>query len=411
MFRRGLPRTGFTPNQGRIQGPQQKWRFGAQSDVESSPAVGDIDGDGRPEVVFGDFRGYVYSVAGDASGLITTPKWRFKAGDLVWSSPALGDVDGDGHVEVVIGSKDHHVYVLDGATGREKWRFDTLTRMDSSPIIADVDGDGLVEIVVSSSQVYALDARRQRRKWAFPLQFRTFSSPSVADVDGDGQVEVVVGSNDNLVYTIDGASGTEKWRFRTSNHIESSPALGDIDDDGELEIVFGFGSVAEPGEKGVYALRGLDGSEKWFFRLDEDERIISSAALGDVDNDGETEVTVGTNTGTLYVFRGKGDGQGNAQVKYTHQAGNKIESSPSLGDIDGDGKLEIVVGSHDFTLYVLEAIPGRQTLDVEWTFSTAGTSLQPIIFSSPALADIDNDGELELVIGSSNSLVYAFDGA
>ncbi len=413
MFRRGLPRTGFTPKQGRIQGPQQKWRFGAESDVESSPAVGDVDGDGMPEVVFGDFRGFVYAVDGASSGLTRTPKWRIKAGDLVWSSPALGDVDGDGQVEVAIGSDDRHLYVLDGATGQTKWRFKTLNRVRSSPVIADVDGDGQPEIVVASNQVYALDARRQRRKWVFPLQTSTFSSPSVGDIDGDGRPEVVIGSYDNLVYALDGASGQAKWRFRTDNGIESSPAIGDIDGDGEAEVVFGFGQVTSPGQKGVYALRGRNGQPKWFFQVtDEDgeERIISSPALGDVDNDGETEVVLGTNKGTLYVFSGTGDGQGNAQVKYTHQADNKIESSPSLGDIDGDGQLEIVVGSHDFTLYVLKAIEGRRTLNVDWTFSTAGTGLQPIIFSSPALADIDNDGEIELVVGASNSLVYAFDG-
>ena len=411
MFRRGLPRTGFTPKQGRIQGPQQKWRFGALSDVESSPAVGDIDGDGMPEVVVGDFKGHVYAIGGDSQGLTKTPKWRFDTGELVWSSPALGDVDGDGRVEVVIGSDDHHVYVLDGASGREKWRFKTLNRVRSSPVIADVDGDGDVEIVVASNQVYALDARRQQRKWVFPLQTSTFSSPAIGDIDDDGRTEVVIGSYDNLLYALDGSSGQERWRFRTDNAIESSPSLGDIDGDGEMEIVFGFGQIGPAGDKGVYALRGRDGRAKWVFNLDADERVISSPALGDVDDDGRTEVVIGTNAGTLYVFGGQDDGQGNAVVKYTHQADNKIESSPSLGDIDGDGRLEIVVGSHDFTLYVLKVTPGRRTLNVEWTFSTAGTGLQPIIFSSPALADIDNDGEIELVIGASNGLVYAFDGA
>ncbi len=402
MFRRDLHHTGFVPGRGDITGPRLRWRFGTRGAVESSPAVGDIDGDGRPEVVVGSFDGAVYAVPADSGGqsVIREPKWSYPTGKLIWSSPAIGDVDGDGRPEVVVGSDDKNVYVLDGATGAEKWVFRTLARVRSSPTLVDLDGDGVLEIVIGSNQIYALDARRKQRRWAYPLQTTTFSSAAVGDIDGDGRPEVVVGSYDNYVYALDAPTGTAKWRFFAGNFIESSPAIGDIDGDGEVEVVFGFGAISARGDKGVYALRGRDGSPKWLFRLDDDQRVISSPAIGDIDGDGRPEIVIGSNVNVLYVF----DGQG--RVKHTYEAGNFIESSPAIGDVDGDGQVEILVGSHDFHLYALAVEPGRPRLRVKWSFRPPQAA--NIFFSSPTLADIDGDGLLEVLIGNNNGELYAF---
>jgi len=402
MFRRDVRHTGFAEGQGRVRGPRLKWRFGTRGAVEPSAAVGDIDGDGQTEVVISSFDGAVYAVPGAAQGVIRTPKWQFQSGALIWSSPAIGDVDDDGHIEVVVGSDDKNVYVLDGRTGQEKWRFETLSRVRSSPTLADVDGDGRLEIIIGSNSIWALDARARRAKWVFPLMTTTFSSAAVGDVDGDGHLEVVVGSYDNLVYALDGRTGKLKWQFHAGNQVESSPALGDIDGDGQIEVVFGTGFIREGGPKGVYALRGRDGRQKWFYSIGVDQRVISSPALGDVDDDGQIEVVIGSNAGTLFVF----DGQG--RVKYTHQAEKFIESSPAIGDIDGDGQTEIIVGSHDFKLYALRAVPGQPRLQVLWTFTPAQAA--NIFFSSPTLADIDGDGELELVVGNNSGELFTFDG-
>lgn len=400
MFRRDVHHTGFTEGSGKVSNPTIKWRFGTRGAVEPSAAVGDIDSDGKTEVVISSFDGAVYALDGASQGLITRPKWSFQTEATIWSSPAIGDVDNDGRMEVVVGSDDHNVYVLDGTTGQEKWRFPTLTKVRASPTVVDLDGDGRLEIVIGSNQIYVLDAAFRRTKWSHLLQTATLSSAAVGDIDGDGQMEVVVGSYDNLVYALAGGSGRSKWEFPAGNQVESSPAIGDIDGDGEIEVLFGVGSIAEPGQKGVYALRGRDGRPKWFFDLSEDRRVISSPALGDIDGDGKIEVVIGTNANKLYAFNGQG------RVKYVHEAKGFIESSPTLGDIDGDGVVEIIVGSHDFHLYALEALPGRGRFKVEWTFMPPAAN---IFFSSPTLADIDGDGLLEIVIGNSNDILYALD--
>ena len=69
--------------------------------VYSSPALGDLDGDGHLEVVVGSDDGKVYAWHHDGTPVAG---WPQTTGDVVDSSPALGDLDGDGHLEVVVGS-------------------------------------------------------------------------------------------------------------------------------------------------------------------------------------------------------------------------------------------------------------------------------------------------------------------
>ena len=76
-------------------------------------------------------------------------------------------------------------------------------------------------------------------------------------------------------------------------------------------------------------------------------------------------------------------------------------SSPALGDIDDDGILEVVIGSDAGTVYSFDSQNGN----LEWSYQTGDT-----VYSSPSLGDIDKDGFLEVIIGSYDGKVYAFNG-
>jgi outer membrane protein assembly factor BamB len=102
---------------------------------------------------------------------------------------------------------------------------------------------------------------------------------AIADVDGDGQPEVVIGAGDRKVYCLRGLNGSQKWAFTASDWVWSSPAVADVDGDGRLEVVIGSW------DHNVYCLRGSNGTLKWAFTTG--GPVWSSPAIADVDGDGQ----------------------------------------------------------------------------------------------------------------------------
>lgn len=84
---------------------------------------------------------------------------------------------------------------------------------------------------------------------------------------------------------------------------------------------------------------------------------------------------------------------------WKYNAGSWIISSPSIADIDNNGEKEIVFGSGDGNIYCVNS-----TGNLLWEYKTDG-----VVFSSPAVADINNDTKMEIIIGSSDGRLYCLD--
>ncbi|HPJ30788.1 MAG TPA: FG-GAP-like repeat-containing protein, partial [Methanothrix sp.] len=126
--------------------------------------------------------------------------------------------------------------------------------------------------------------------------------------------------------------------------------------------------------------------------------VWSSPALSDLDGDGELEIVVGTNEGMLYVF----NEDGTRVAGFPTAAEGPIRSSPAVADLDGDGSLDIVVGSDDDRLYAWNGLGDPLAGFPRLTSSD--------VASSPAVGDLDGDGSLEVVVGSNDRGIYAFNG-
>ena len=262
--------------------------------VYSTPAIGDVDGDGDADAVFGGFDFRVWAVDGEGRPL---PGFPFDTGGSVWSSPALFNVDGDNDVEIFIGGDST---LLDGSSrlGGVFWALDHRDGevvplwhrlaneiFHSSPAVADIDGDGRFEAVVGMGRKWHERCGGDRRcpdrnagsqhmqVWAFRLDDGTDlpgwpvtttgsvqASPAVGDVDADGHPEVVLGSHDGVLYVWNG-NGTIQWsaepRFPHpelgSGRITGHPIIADLDGDGDQDIAVGL-------EIGIAFLDGRDGS-------------------------------------------------------------------------------------------------------------------------------------------------------
>ena len=321
------------------------------------------------------------------------PGWPVHTEAYIASSPVLGDIDRDGELEIIVGSQDNSIYALnpDGTFVRG-WPVRRGSGYDSSPALGDIDGDGWLDVAIGTNDVSV----RVVNAWGEDLPgwpqrvtsgFDPNSSPALSDIDGDGYLEVIAGDGAGNVYAWNG-DGTllDGWPVSTGGSVFSSAALGDIDDDGKLEVVVG----SKDGN--VYAWNG-DGTLLDGWPVSTGGGVDSSPALGDIDNDGKLEIVVGSDDGNVYAFKGDGTP---AAGNWPFSTGGAVNSSPALGDIDGDGELEIAVGSEDWNVYVLDS---DGILLNGWPVSPEAA----IITSSPILGDIDGDGELEIVIGINHS--------
>ena len=252
---------------------------GRSDGVFSSPAIGDITGDGRNDVVFGSWDHQIHALNGDGSVI---PGFPVENTDTVFSSPALYDLDGDGRLEIVIGGDQSRnpavpssfsggiLRVLDWAGGRVTQRtrpFNDI--LASSPAIGDINGDGRFEAVFTTGNFYgASDAKKVYAVhldnlsdvggWPKTTAGQLFGSPALGDlVPGDGgRPEVAVGDLDGNVYAWRG-DGTQVWAVAPGpsgrTGFFGGPSIGDLDGDGDQDVAIGYGFG------GALLLRGNDG--------------------------------------------------------------------------------------------------------------------------------------------------------
>jgi len=177
---------------------------------ETSPEIGDIDGDGSNEIVVSSNDSHVYSWKGDGTDVSGFP---VSVSKISYSSPAIGDVNGDSRNEVVVGSDSALVYAIKGdGTILPGWPQPTAGSVRSKPALADLDKDGILDIISGSNGVTIPSEGGMLYAWrsdGTPLLSRIIddvwwveSSPAAADIDADGDIEVAIGNDNTNLYVV-----------------------------------------------------------------------------------------------------------------------------------------------------------------------------------------------------------------
>jgi VCBS repeat protein/fibronectin type III domain protein len=338
--------------------------------------------------------------------------WPERLGEPTSSSVCLSDLDGDLKPEVLVGADFLYVFRPDGTDWHDGDGDPStvgifskaLHHIPSSPAAADLDGDGVPEIIAASwndSSVAVWHSNGTMlpgwpRKGSAPF----WSTPAVGDIDGDGKPDIVVGSNTSRLYAwhangtpVRGATGV---LFAPSGTVISSPAIADLDGDGVREIVFGTSAGH------VYAIHA-DSSIVWDTLVG--GLASSSPAIGDVIPGGGLETVFGCSNDSVYVLTSSGQRAPGWPRHLELTPGNGRVNSPALAPLLaplGDPRLDIVACGTDGHVMAWDpqgnALPGFANV----TLGSAATE------GSPAVADLDGDGSLEILIGAEDRRLYAF---
>lgn len=328
---------------------------------------------------------------------------------LFGSSPAIADLGADVNtvggepipdLEIVTGSAEynnfypelnkwaHGIWRVFDSYGNVEWAKDTETDQSmSSPALMDIDVDGDLEIAGGTTSGWNVEVMNHTGGfvWTFPYPPEQsgddlwHSSPAIADLNASvSGLEVVIGNNPY----------GSVWAFDGDNT--------DGIDDGITVDISGWGY---PGPIGI---EGEDWDVLWVFQTD--WLVVSSPSVGDVDNDNQLEVIIGSLDSCIYCLNGA-----NGTLEWSYETGGSVYSSAGLADFDIDGDLEVVIGSADGSVYFINSDENNNgTIDSNEVVSYSTYFLFPI-FSSPAIGDVDGDGNFEAIIGGSDGNVYSFD--
>ncbi len=346
----------------------------------SSVAIGEVDGDAGVEVVgaawanVGTPQSPVYRVyAWNGEDGSVLPGWPVTTKHFCWASPALADLDHDGRSEVLIPAADGYLYC---------WHYNGAEYMDGdsnpltigvfrwlgapwpygSPAVADIDEDRDLEIIQpgADGKIYAFNPDGSAvTGWPFNCEAKSVCSPAVGDVDNDGHFEIAVASNAGKQWLLE-ANGTVMPGWPKTLLLEGdfppSPVLANVNGDAYLEYI----QVTSDGRINVknYLGNTLSGWPQLM-----GANCSSSPAVGDVDGDAGMEIVVGCNNGRVYGF----DANGAALAGWPIQTDAEVFGSACLTDLDGDGDVEIAVGSMDGNVYVWDCAGQYEDGDgVEW---------------------------------------------
>lgn len=324
-------------------------------------------------------------------------------------SQITGDFNGDGFMDIVfsyVGSG--LIQIMEGngdGTFTDGYSFATTMIVDGIAV-GDLNGDGIDDIAYTQESIgeyvtyhFGVGDGTFGAGYTLGLAFTNPGDIAIADLDNDGDNDLGIVGNDFLnsyaqtylnqgsgSFTSGGAIAIESGTF--INDI----AYGDFDGDGDQDLVVGdrtSGSIYTATNNGSGSFSGVAS-----YAISGVNRTVNFS-IGDIDGDGDDDIVIGDNNiGNLAVVTSAGVGSFTTVFSSTTATGD----AQVLADFDGDGNLDLVFsGDSNTTLYLGDGAGG---FSLSSSFTTA--------FDEIFVEDFDNDGFLDLAQGIGTNIVTAF---
>jgi hypothetical protein len=375
--------------------------FGAATTYPAGPmgplsiSIGDFDGDGDLDLVMAGVNGLGASVfLNNGDGTLTGPTDYQVAGAA--SQVAAADLNGDGNVDLVVSGSDGTSVLLN--TGRGI--FGAPVKVSANPpsfAVGDVNGDGKNDLVFSGTDGVSVFLNDGAGAFGLPIisaSGATRDVPVLGELNGDGKIDLVLGS-----VALFWGDGTGAFVPSTSNYanIGHGTALGDLNGDGRIDI-----AAVGYGDPGIVSVLVNNGNGTFVAAPDYPLAIYgTNIGIGDLDGDGDLDLAVASGIGndnTVSVLLNDGDGSFATAVGYP--AGMGV-TSVAIGDLDGDGKGDLVVaagtGGDVFSSTVVNVLKN----DGNGGFAIASSNGVGVGPGSVVIGDMNGDGKLDVVVANA----------
>jgi outer membrane protein assembly factor BamB len=358
------------------------WTTPARYELVGTATLGDLNNDGIEDAVIGGRNGELLAVSTHDGSVI----WQWETGSnplvfgwLNFSTPQIiADRNGDGYPEVVATNGGNgaappfeprpagELLLLSGADGAILWRGQMPDGAETymTPLVHN-NGQEDVLLVGTGGETLpgslwslplaSFDAAPETAEWQLVLSGDgrgIMAPPVLADLNNDGILDIVVSAFLETTTVVDGATYEPLWAHRIENHESyTTPGIGYFDGDDVPDVFVCYMRGVYPTYTGgaVAVLSGVDGTpilEQPMFEY----FPWNSAITLDLDQGGRTDVLIAgsattgladtPNTADLWMYRG----ETNEMVLLREMPGTSM-STPAVADLDGDGRIELIAAS------------------------------------------------------------------
>ncbi|PHN03940.1 T9SS type A sorting domain-containing protein [Flavilitoribacter nigricans] len=367
--------------------------------------LADLDDDGAEEILIG----------------IDDEFYVFKNDQLLWQRhlegiavypPSVADVDDDGSPEIVqitggTGSTAAYMFEADGSDA-PNWPLDFNDNwLLTSPTLVDVDGDRIMEIIIleriapnGNIHLLRVDGTSYSPNWPVAVEATPAVTPSAGDVDDDGAMEIVMNTTEaRYVLNLDGQfeDGFPVVTHPRQRYSYQSPILADLDDDGDLEIIGATHSDNQINLPEFYVMQH-DGSDYpgWPMPVPGQAWTFNTPTVAEIDGSYRIFMSrpIDSNEADmLYCW----DKDGNLFPGFPIVKPGGLEGIISLADVDGDGEQEIVFGTN---LIDPDGMGRIHAYELDGTGEVAGFPIHTYgwtFLNGAAFGDVDGNDTLDLV--------------
>ncbi len=396
------------------------WDFTIQAFSDSSPKailpIKDVTGDDINDVIICSEDNFIRCLNGNAH----------EHADVIWATEiysgnvyhqnsisSIPDTDGDGFDDIIVGTTggDRSIIAISGYSGEIIWKHQTNEYGDGGWVYQvfseyDFNEDDFPDVLAATGddsgdngpkRVYCLNGRTGETIWESPRGGPVFSVIGIEDFTGDGKVDVLAGASnesesEGYVYGLDGTNGTEKWKFITqSTSVWALAQLDDVNESGTKDFILGdFGGqyyIVDPVSLYIIHTSGIG-----------NYLMLRFVVLNDVTQDGFKDVLVAHSGKSAIILDGAGGGE-----FVNTPLDDKSWCVARIGDLSGDGKNDIVVGTlfSNNNAYMINSSHGNIMFEDDYN--------EPVDAIN-SIADINGDGSMEMIVGGRFGKVRCYSG-